>query len=225
VPLDPETRIGGGDRDFPSTHWSTVASDLDALARDYWKPVYAYVRARHPRTNEDAKDLTQDFFAWMIESGFARRADPARGRFRAFLKVAVDHYLRNDLRDRRALKRGGGRPALPIAEVADPDQRTPEEIMDQVWRDEILRHATARLEAECAAAGRETRFALFRDYFVHETGTYAEAAARHGISIIDVSNHLMEAKRRFRAILTDIVARTVDSPGALEEELALLFGR
>src|SRR5262245_12942315 len=139
-----DTELGGRGRDFPSTCWSRFlvgAARKDAgatrpaaetLARDYWKPIYAYVRAKAARSNEDAKDLTQDFFVWMMETDFLSRADPARGRFRAFVQVALKHYLANRERDARREKRGGDQKLLTLGEIVDwgvpdPAGRPPEE--------------------------------------------------------------------------------------------------
>src|SRR5437867_9766320 len=97
---DPLTELGGVRRDFPSTCWSRFSAALpedlasrraavEELSRRYWKPIYAYIRAKWAKTNEDAKDLTQDFFVWMLEGDFISRADSSRGRFRAYVKVAL----------------------------------------------------------------------------------------------------------------------------------------
>ena len=159
MPLDPDTSLGGvARRDFPTTAWSQLAAGagadeparrraLETLARGYWKPVYAYLRARRSLSNEDAKDLTQDFFAWMAETDFLARADRSRGRFRAFLKTALDHYLSHEQERRRALKRGGGQVLLamddlPKAEIIDPRGRAPEEVLDEAWRAGLLTRAT-----------------------------------------------------------------------------------
>src|SRR5437867_240483 len=121
--MDAGTELGGMRRDFPSTCWSRISAafpeDLAArraavedLSHRYWKPIYAYIRAKWGKTNEEAKDLTQDFFVWMMEGDFIDRADPSRGRFRAYVKVALQHYLSDEERRRQRLKRGGDREIL-----------------------------------------------------------------------------------------------------------------
>src|SRR5262245_30432523 len=104
-----DTDLGGANRHFPSTCWSRFSGNpagsreaVESLAEGYWKPVYAYIRSKWAKTNEDAKDATQDFFVWMVEGDFISRADPSRGRFRAFVKVALDHYLGGEERKRRS---------------------------------------------------------------------------------------------------------------------------
>ena len=125
-----ETSLGGGRREFPDTRWSRLlggrADEAAAadLARTYWKPVYAYVRAKWGKSNEDAKDLAQDFFVWMIETGFVAKADRDRGRFRAFVKVALNHYIANEEEKRRREKRGGGRASISFAKTSSADLTT-----------------------------------------------------------------------------------------------------
>src|SRR5947209_7892091 len=111
-----DTNLDARGRDFPSTCWSRLLDGFgspdrsasrraaEELARNYWKPIYAYVRSAWSKSIEDAKDLTQGFFVWMMESDFLSRADPGRGRFRGFLKVALKHFLGMDERARGALK-------------------------------------------------------------------------------------------------------------------------
>src|ERR1043165_2878931 len=134
---------------FPSTLWSRIretgAADVsvrraawDELARKYWRPIYVYIRARWSRPPEEATDLAQDFFAWMMETEFPGRADPERGRFRIFVKTSVENYLKNDEFARRTLKRGGDRRILEldglasngaVVQIPDPAGRSPEEIL------------------------------------------------------------------------------------------------
>src|SRR5262249_30986876 len=104
---------------FPSTCWSRIEQDttaaLETLAQRYWRPIHAYLRRALSRNDADARDLTQDFFVWMIETSFVHKADPARGRFRAFLKTALRRYVDDQDQRARALKRGGGRRFVPLA--------------------------------------------------------------------------------------------------------------
>lgn len=232
-----QTSLGAGPQ-FPSTRWSRIlAADEDrrraaweSLASAYWKPVYAYVRARWARSNEDALDCTQDFFLWVMSSRFLERADPRRGRFRSFVKTALANFVRDLERKRHTLKRGGGRApvALPESgeELPDVADRGPEEALDEAWRREVMERATRALEAELASQGKELSFRIFRDYFLGESELdYAAVAARYGVKTSDVSNHLQLAKQRFRGVLKATVADTVGERADLEAELAWLFGR
>ncbi len=232
---DSDTEIGGIDRGFPATQWTEVLAagdtpDLGGLVQSYWKPVYAYIRCGHARSNEDAKDLTQDFFAWMIETRLASRADPRRGRFRSFLKTALRNFLTDAARESQAQKRGGGRVVLISelgpAEISEPAaQSTPDEALDIAWRNEIIERACERLKAEFQKDGRQ-QFAIFQEYFLADADDidYRTLAARHGMTTDDVSYQLRTAKDRFRAHVGDIVRETVASPLDQAEELAELFG-
>ena len=219
---------------FPSTRWSRILGggpDLDALARAYWRPIHAWLHARGARAADDAGDATQDFFVWMIESGFVSRADPARGRFRAFLKTALRHFAIDRDRRRRAAKRGGELAARSL-EVEDASTSAleavaaaPDEALDAAWRAETVERASARLEEELRVEGKETTFRVFRDYFLADDGVidYRALAQRHGLRPENVSNHLMSAKRRFRALLREAVRETVGSASDLEDEIRWLL--
>jgi RNA polymerase sigma-70 factor (ECF subfamily) len=233
-----DTHLAGGNRDFPSTCWSRFdrsAGNADGeaavteLARHYWTPIYAYIRARWGRSNEEAKDLTQEFFAWVIESGFIGKADPRRGRFRVFVKAALEHFVINEARDAGRLKRGGGRFAIPLEglpEEPSTTQRTPDRILDEVWRNGLLSRAETALDDALTRENRALTLKLFRDYCQPEGDgfTYGELAKRHGVTEGDVLVHLRHARKRYRAILEDLVADTVRSADELAEELRVLFG-
>lgn len=228
---------------FPTTRWSRILAVRDedeaerdraweTLAASYWKPVYAYIRASTGKKADEARDLTQDLFVWMIESNLLGRADPSRGRFRALLKVAIQHFLVDVGRAQRRLKRGGGRAIvslnlreedLPAMEFPDPQGRTPDEILNDTWRNELLGRGVAILEARYREEGRPVYFEVFRDFFLAEDLDYATAAGKYGIKVSDVSNYLMHAKRRYRTVLEELVADTVTSPEELREEIAWLL--
>lgn len=228
---------------FPTTRWSRIlrvegaegtrAPDLDALARAYWRPVQAWLRASGgcAGTDADADDAAQDFFVWLIERARLARADPARGRFRALLKTMLRHFAIDRERRRSAQKRGGAVDHLPLASLegsADVVARepAPDAALDAAFRAELVARATTRLEEELRAAGRATTFALFRDYFLasEEELDYRKLADRHGVTTVAVSNELMHAKRRLRALLREEVSETVEDPEALDLELRWLFG-
>lgn len=219
---------------FPSTRWSRIlapagAADLDALARAYWRPIQAYLAARAHCSLDDASDLTQEAFAWLMTSGLLAKADPARGRFRGFLKRALANFATEQWRKAQAHKRGGAvtTTALDAAdEPVDRQARTPEQVLDDEWRRELMATARTRLQRELEGNGRAVHWALFHDWFLApgEQPDHAMLAARHGITRTDVSNWLNHGKRRFRAILRDLVADTVSSDDELRDELAWLFG-
>jgi len=228
---------------FPTTRWSRLLADpaagsrasreaFETLARRYWRPIAAYVRAKFARTDDDARDATQDFFLWMMESGFLAKADPARGSFRGFVKRSLSNFLHDLERRRRTDKRGGDRQFLSleshgseagVPHLPDPG-KTPEELLDDLWREELLAGAADALEAELRGKGKGVVFDVFRDRFLldGEPG-YAELAEKHGLTKVSVSNHLTLAKNRYRAHLRTAVLETVGSDEELRAELAWLF--
>jgi len=239
-----ESDLGG--RQFPSTCWTQFLGGgrtgaagrraAESLAQRYWKPIYAFIRSQWAKSAEDAKDLTQEFFVWMLESDFLSRADRTRGRFRSFVKVALRHFLTNEARDTRRIKRGGGRDivsldgvpddSLPGGEPAGAKAKTPEEILDEAWKNETLLRTASTLGEALRAEGKGVYYDVFRDYFLAGAAglNYRALAERYAISEVDVSNFLMHAKNRYRAILTDIVAETVENEEELRDELKALFG-
>ena len=219
---------------FPSTRWSRILApagerDLDGLARAYARPIQAYLAARMRCRNDDAHDLAQEAFAWLMTTGLLDKADPARGRFRGFLKKSLANFAGEQWRKAQAKKRGGDITLETLeagAEPADPNSRTPDQVLDDVWRRELLEMAQARLQQELEAGGRAVHWELFRDYFLAagDEPDHATLAARFHITRTDVSNRLDHGKRRYRAILREVVAETVTSEDELQEELRWLFG-
>jgi RNA polymerase sigma-70 factor (ECF subfamily) len=208
-----ETAMGGPAGGFRTTRWSLLRErDLASLVALYWRPVYLLIR-RKGRPVEDAKDLTQEFFARFIEKDVAGQADPARGRFRSFLRAAVDHFCA-DARDRDgARKRGGDRAILPLdveaAERALASDDPPEVQFDREWARAVLQDALRALEAEYAARGQSARFAELRP--VLAGGTAPDRVALH------------RARRRFRELVRDRVALTVASRDEVDDEVARLL--
>jgi len=237
----PEPPVSAGGAAFPSTHWSVLGGDgdaaararaLDGLARGYARPIEAWLGAALGLRREDARDLAQDFFVWSIETRLLEKADPARGRFRAFLKTALRHYAVDALRRGAARKRGGGVAPLSL-DAARADEpsfdpadagATPDALLDRAWRAALVEQALERTRAEFEAAGKGAVFAVFRDWYL-EPGAELDQqalAARHGLTRVDVSNYLMRAKRAWRAALRQLVLETVDRSADLEDELRWL---
>lgn len=221
---------------FPSTCWSQIDTGeraLEILANLYWRPVHAYVRRALARSPDDARDLTQDFFVWVQESGFLSKADPARGRFRAFVKSALQNFVTDAERRAGARKRGGGVRFVPIDadgdgsafEIEDTQQLAPEAALDRAWRGEIVRAAIERTRVEFEHRGQPVVFAVFRDYYLDpsEGVDYRALAQRFAITTVDVSNHLMRAKGVYRSELRALVLDTVGSRADLDDELAWLL--
>ncbi|MFN3486806.1 MAG: RNA polymerase sigma factor [Planctomycetota bacterium] len=239
----PDTTLGGGGRDFPRTTLgflgalrSPEAADyaraLEDLARRYWKPVYAYVRVGRAHSNEDAKDLTQAFFAWLLESGVLRRYDPARGGFRAYLRTLLANFVRRQERDVARLKRGGGIRILPLDEVAagPPEagpETDPERAFERAWMEDLVREALGRVRRRWEESGRGLRFRAYEEYaLVPEARrpTCAELAARLGLAPGEIEKSIYCVREDLRRELRAALAEMAGDDRELEDEWRKLLG-
>jgi RNA polymerase sigma factor (sigma-70 family) len=203
----------------------------DALARlcgIYWYPVYAFIR-RQGNDSEAARDLTQEFFARLIEKQYLRDVRRERGRFRSFLMVAVRHFLSNERNRARASKRGGGRPLLPLdVETAEGrytreavDAITPERLFDRQWAIALLAQVLDRLRAEMEAAGRQEQFARLKPLLTGESDErgYRAIGAELGMTEGAVKVAVHRLRRRYRELAREEIAAIVADPGAVDAEL------
>ena len=227
---------------FATTRWSVVLAArcersldsqqaLSSLCESYWYPAYAYVRGRGHRRDE-AEDLTQGFFARLLEKDALRAADPGRGRFRSFLLGSLQNFLANKRRDAMAKKRGGGRVALSL-DFRTADERyslepahelTPERIYERRWALTLLELCLAKLSQELERSGKGDRFGLFKEFLAGESSrSYKEVAGELGMTegAIKVSVHRL--RRRYREILREEIAQTVAAPEDVDEELQHLL--
>jgi RNA polymerase sigma-70 factor (ECF subfamily) len=229
---------------FRTTHWSEVLAAGDAqnpmsrqalatLCETYWYPVYALVR--HLGHDEDSsRDLTQGFFAHLIEKNSLKVANPERGRFRSFLKTALRNYIDHERHRAQAQKRGGGTPLLSLDfELAESmfreeplEQETPAIAYEKRWAHSLLSQALDRLQSEMTLSGDRERFRLLEPMLTEQTtaATYGQVATRLGITESAVKGAVRRMRRRFGRILREQVARTVDDPGQVDEEVKYLFG-
>lgn len=235
-----DARRGGR---FATTRWSVVLAARDrgepqaqealaALCAAYWYPLYAFIR-RRGNDPERARDLTQEFFARLLEKDVLAGVDRGKGRFRSFLLAACTHFLANE-RDRRdAQKRGGGRAPVSIdaleAEARyrrEPrDELTPERLFERRWALTLLGQVLERLDGEMARAGKADLFARLKPALLGERGAapYAEVAAELGTTEGAVKVTVHRLRRRYRAILAEEIARTIDDPARVDDEIRDLF--
>ena len=248
-----DTNIGGASGRFPATHWSAVLaarSDdpaersraLEAIAAAYWKPIYKYVRIRWGKSNEDAKDLTQDFFAKLFEKEYLEDFDPAKARLRTFLRVCADRFVANEAKAAKRLKRGGGATHLSLdfdaaeseLQRAGPHMQlaaSPESV-DDFLEKEFIRSlfgiAVDRLRSECESRGKQIHFRLFEIYDLEGDGarkaSYAELAKEFQIAPTDVTNYLAFARREFRRIALDCLREMTASEDEFRREARALLG-
>lgn len=243
VPRSTDKSPTSGPEWLPTTHWSVVlaaggsessaAEALDALCRRYWPPLYAYVR-RLGRGREEAQDLTQEFFARLLERKHLQLADRDRGRFRTFLLTSLQRFLVNEWEKEKAVKRGGGRAnfvSLDDRDLEEPeriepaDERTAAKAFDQRWALTVLDEALSRLRDECRAGGKEQLFEALKDFVWGDksAASYGEIGSAVGMSegAVKVAMHRLRA--RFREVLREAIAQTVSTPAEVDEELRYLI--
>jgi RNA polymerase sigma-70 factor (ECF subfamily) len=237
------TRIGGGHRRFPSTHWTAIqevgsGDDADSrrmigdLLGDYWKPVYCYLR-RRGHSNEEAKDLTQGFFQEVVLSrDLIGRADPTRGRFRTLLLSALGNYVSNVHRRQSAQKRIPKHKLIHL-DQADPgalpaaiEASDPAETFQYAWVSELLDRMLEEVEAGCRADSMETHWNLFRDRVLSPTledrtpPPLGQLCAKYGLKEpAKASNMIFAVKRRMQAALKRYIRQSVARDEDISEEI------
>jgi RNA polymerase sigma factor (sigma-70 family) len=228
---------------FNTTHWSEVLlagrTDLpqaevalENLCRTYWYPLYAYVR-RQGHSAHDAQDLTQEFFARLLEKKYLRFVTQERGRFRSFLLKSLHHFLINEWARGQAQKRGGGRKILSLDEVEaerlylrEPaGQVVPENLYDKNWAVALLERAMERLRADYAAAGKGELFDHLQGVLLIESSieSYAPIAVSLGMNPGAVKVAVHRLRQRFRDVVRAEVGRTVAKQSEVDEELRCLI--
>jgi RNA polymerase sigma factor (sigma-70 family) len=235
-----DSRHAGG-KSFATTHWSLVlaaghgsrpdaATALATLCEAYWHPLYYYVRRRGYRA-EEAQDLTQAFFAKLLEKGYLKVADPDRGRFRSFLLVSLNHFLANEWDRARAKKRGGKVLSLDIEgaesrySLEPADDLTAEKLFERRWAMTLLDLVLARLREEFAREGRERVFERLKDFLggAAADAPYRQAAADLGMTEAAVKMAVHRLRRQYRRLLRAQIAQTVASPEQVDDEIRHLF--
>lgn len=225
---------------FATTRWTLVRAAgesageaLEALCSAYWFPLYAYVR-RHGFSKEDAEDLTQAFFAKLLERRDIAGLKRENGRFRAFLLAALKHFLANE-RDRAGrLKRGGSithfsldwQSADTQYRIADAAQIPPDAAYDREWALALLERVIVRLRDESVADGKAGRFEKLKPHLTAGKGEipYAQAAAELSMDEGAVRVAVHRLRKRYRQLLREEIAHTLSDPEMVEEEMAVLLG-
>jgi len=230
---------------FATTRWSVVlsASDLSdegqkgrnalsELCRTYWRPIFSFV-CRRGYSPEDAQDLTQDFFVMIFRNNWFQRADPNRGRFRSFLLKSLVNFLNNETERSHAQKRGGDMKfvswdewmAAAPSQVSFPDKALdslpPETLFDLRWAATVVEQTLRRLREECESKGRLRLFDALSGYLTgqHVDTSYNELSATLGIPESAVKKQLYNMRQRYRWLLRDEVAHTVENPADVDDEI------
>jgi RNA polymerase sigma factor (sigma-70 family) len=215
---------GSGDSEIRSQAWSV-------LAQAYWKPIYKYLRIRHHKTNEDAKDLTQSFFLLAIEGETFEKFDPEKAKFRTFLRCCVDRFVFNDYKQASRLKRGGGAEHLAAflkaeEEVALESVRDPETLFETEWIRSVFERALQSLAEIFEKRGKSQSYRMFETYYLAEKDdfSYATLAKKFDLSTTDVTNRLAAVRREFRRILLECLKETSVSEEEYRRDARKLLG-
>ena len=206
---------------------------LEELCRLYWYPLYAYVR-RHGRTREDAEDLTQSFFARLLEKNYLAGLRSEKGKFRAFLLAALKHFLANEW-DRAGRQKRGGNVTVLSLDWQDADERyrvepvdnlSPDRLYDRTWAVMLLERVIGRLETENDSDHKAPAFRVLRPFLMvgKAAAPYDQAASTLGLSEGAVRVAVHRLRRRYRQLLREEIGQTLADRGQVEEELRALFG-
>jgi RNA polymerase sigma factor (sigma-70 family) len=229
---------------FVTTHWSLVlsardrespqsAAALEKLCRAYWYPLYAYIR-HSGQSKENAEDLTQTFFARLLEKRFLDSAQQERGRFRSFLLVALKRFLANEWERAHAQKRGGFHTSISLDtelaerkiqfEIAGPDV-PPDRAFERRWALTLLEQTMSRLRSEFERAGKIAEFERLKVFLTADKKEipYAAAAAQLGMEEGALRVAVHRLRKRYRELFREEIAHTLAEGESVEEELRYLL--
>jgi DNA-directed RNA polymerase specialized sigma24 family protein len=236
-------RPNGGQSEFPSTRWSRVVAAADLAMPDarsalaelcsaYWYPIYVFIR-RKGNDAEKSLDLTQSYFARLLEKPVLAAADPRKGRFRSFIRTDCEHFLISEHRRDKAIQRGGDIGLISIdAQDAESryrfepaDTMTPDGLFERAWAVTLLGRVLDLLAAEYAESGRAEAFGHLKIVLTEGKGAVSGAtlAERLGTTEGAVYGAIHQLRKRYREILKDQIAATVDDPAQVEDEIRDLF--
>lgn len=224
---------------FVTTRWDVVLASaethapgadeaLSDLCRSYWPPLYTFVR-RRGFAPEDAEDLVQGFFAQFLQNRAVKKADRLRGKFRTFLLRSMENFLANEWDRAAAAKRGGRFQFVPLEDFATEEEQTldrfgtasPEAVFDRRWAQAIIDAALKQMRAEAKARGKATVFDELKS-FLNAEASYDKAAAKLQIPVAAVKTAIHRLRSNFRLAVRREVARTVECPTEVDDELRYL---
>jgi len=229
---------------FPSTHWTVVfaagrsqtepeiaEAALAELCQTYWAPLYSFVRSRG-YTVHDAQDLTQSFFAYLLEHKIYARVERQKGKFRSFLLASLKNFLTHAADRERALKRGGAQDFLPLHEEQVEEAESlfqthsgtsnEDRLFDRSWAEALIAAGLERLSADYKGESKEKLFNELRIFVAGGADplpSYAELSDRLGMTQSTLRSHVTRLRARYREALRTEVRRTVDTESQVEEEL------
>jgi RNA polymerase sigma factor (sigma-70 family) len=230
---------------FVTTRWSQVLSArgetrearvaLGELCEAYWMPVFRFIR-RSNYPEDAARDLTQEFFTQILAYQGLDQVDPDKGRFRSYLLGAVKHFL-SDQQDRaNSAKRGGGQASVPLElnvathttaslQISDPGTPAPDAFFDRQWALNVIDRALNAVAAELVSSGKHGHFEILKPWLIGEVGelSQSEAARQLGVSEGAVKVAIHRLRKRFRGLVKQEIAGTVDASTSVQEELHYLL--
>jgi RNA polymerase sigma-70 factor (ECF subfamily) len=205
---------------------------LEELCRTYWYPLYAFLR-RTGNNPDDAQDLVQGFFLYLLEGEVLRSVEREGGRFRSFLLATLKHFVSDQKDKARAQKRGGGRQVIPW-DLVEAEQRfereaceneSPDRLFDRRWASALLDRSMERLRQECMASGKGKLFDRLKGFVSGEKtqASYAEAAAQADLSLSALRSAIFRLRQRYHELVREEVGQTLADPGELKDELRYLL--
>jgi len=224
---------------FGTTQWSMVLKAgrgaeeaLLRLCQIYWPPLYAFIRRRGHAVHE-AQDLTQAFFAHVLQHHALEQVGPAKGRFRSFLLVSLQNFLDNEWQKAHAIKRGGKQLIVSWDDLKPHEREalgpregmTPEKAFNRRWALMLLERVMSRLQTECAAARKADLFEHLKDYLTGDAGekSYQQLARELNTTEGTIKVTIHRLRRRFGELVREQVSQTVESPTEVDEEIRELF--
>jgi RNA polymerase sigma factor (sigma-70 family) len=241
--LNPNQMTPASGNIFATTRWTVVLAAggrgtpqadvaLEELCRTYWYPLYAYVR-RHGHSHEDAQDLTQAFFARLLEKNYLEGISNNGGKFRAFLLVAIKRFLANEWDRANRQKRGGGVAPLSLDwqdadtryQINPADDVSPDKLYDRAWALTVLERVITRLRDENSAEGKAKIYSQLKHFLMagKDEISYGQAAAALQMSEGTVRVTVHRLRRRYRELLREEIAQTLSDPAQADEEMQVLF--
>jgi RNA polymerase sigma-70 factor (ECF subfamily) len=239
---NPTTRPAATGGIFVTTHWTVVLAAgragspqagvaLEELCRTYWYPLYAYVR-RHGHSREDAEDLTQGFFARLLEKNYLEGISSDGGKFRSFLLVALKRFLANEWDRANRQKRGGGVSPLSLDwqeaedryQITPANNLSPDKLFDRAWATVMLERVITRLREEHHSEGKGDSYEQLKPFLMGKAEIlYAKAASDLKMSEGAVRVSVHRLRKRYRELLREEIAQTLASPTQADEEMHALF--
>ena len=236
-----EPQIGGAA--FVTTHWSVVlsaggapsagsAQALEQLCRDYWFPLYAFIR-REGHGPIEAQDLTQEFFTRLLQGNYLASVGPEKGRFRSFLLASLKHFLANEWDRQHRQKRGGDALILSLDDdtaearyLAEATQgTTAEKIYERRWAQTVVEKVLEQLRVEAGSPVKQQRFDVLKDCLVDdpEAASYSDLASKLGLTVNGVKSAVHRLRQRFRELFRQEIAQTVSNSEEIDGEIRYLF--